>query len=77
MPEGLSAQIEYDAWERPGVFALLSRGGVQEDEMRRVFNLGIGFAFIVPEEDSGRLIGFLSGLGEAPAAIGRAVNTRR
>ncbi|MDR0648160.1 MAG: phosphoribosylformylglycinamidine cyclo-ligase [Synergistaceae bacterium] len=77
MPEGLSAQIEYDAWERPGVFALLSRGGVQEDEMRRVFNLGIGFAFIVPEEDSDRLIGFLSELGETPAAIGRAVNTGR
>ncbi|MDR1021579.1 MAG: phosphoribosylformylglycinamidine cyclo-ligase [Synergistaceae bacterium] len=77
MPEGLSARIDYDAWDRPGIFALLRRAGVEEAEMRRVFNLGIGFVFIVPEEASDSLTGFLRGLDEAPATIGRAVNTGR
>src|SRR5918994_1436442 len=48
LPDGLRAQIEWDAWERPAVFAWLARH-VAEDELRRVFNLGIGYLAVVPE----------------------------
>jgi phosphoribosylformylglycinamidine cyclo-ligase len=49
LPEGLEARIDWDAWERPRVFEWLAEQGVEEDELRRVFNLGIGMCGIVPE----------------------------
>jgi phosphoribosylformylglycinamidine cyclo-ligase len=50
-PEGLGAEIDLGAWTRPAVFAWLASLGVEEDEMRRVFNLGIGYAAVI-ETDS-------------------------
>ena len=55
IPPGLRAQIEYAAWERPPVFGWLERH-VEEDELRRVFNLGIGYCAVVPEP-TGLVIG--------------------
>ena len=47
--DGLQARIDWDAWERPRVFQWLAEQGVEEDELRRVFNLGIGLCAVVPE----------------------------
>jgi phosphoribosylformylglycinamidine cyclo-ligase len=49
LPDGLEAHIAWDAWERPPVFAWLAKQGVDEDELRRVFNAGIGMCAVVPE----------------------------
>ena len=46
-PDGVGAEIDLGAWTRPPVFDWLASLGVEEDEMRRVFNLGIGFAAVV------------------------------
>jgi phosphoribosylformylglycinamidine cyclo-ligase len=48
LPDGLVAEIDWDAWERSPVFDWLARH-VDEHELRRVFNLGIGFCAIVAE----------------------------
>lgn len=57
LPAGRSADIEWDAWERPLVFRWLGRH-VDEDELRRVFNLGIGWCAVVREAEPGeRVIG--------------------
>ena len=48
VPDGREAHIDWDAWERPAVFAWLAQH-VEEEELRRVFNLGIGFVAVVPE----------------------------
>jgi phosphoribosylformylglycinamidine cyclo-ligase len=56
MPAGLSAEIDWAAWERPPVFGWLA-GHVAEDELRRVFNLGIGFLAVVPEQGGDLVIG--------------------
>jgi len=48
LPAGLHAEIDWDSWERPPVFQWLARH-VEEDELRRVFNLGIGFCAVVTE----------------------------
>jgi phosphoribosylformylglycinamidine cyclo-ligase len=53
MPEGVEAEVDWDAWERPPVYAWLAANGVDEAELRRVFNLGIGMCAVVPESDSG------------------------
>jgi phosphoribosylformylglycinamidine cyclo-ligase len=50
LPTGLGAVIDPSAWQRPPVFAWLAEHGVAEDELRRVFNLGIGFCAVVPAD---------------------------
>jgi phosphoribosylformylglycinamidine cyclo-ligase len=56
LPDGLHAEIDWDAWERPPVFGWLARH-VAEDELRRVFNLGIGYLAVVPDPGDDLLIG--------------------
>jgi phosphoribosylformylglycinamidine cyclo-ligase len=51
LPEGLGAVVDPASWTRPSVFAWLASQGVEEDELRRVFNIGIGFCAIVPAAD--------------------------
>jgi phosphoribosylformylglycinamidine cyclo-ligase len=51
LPDGLGAVVDATAWERPPVFAWLAERGVEEDELRRVFNLGIGYCAVVPAGD--------------------------
>jgi phosphoribosylformylglycinamidine cyclo-ligase len=52
LPEGREAEIVWDSWQRPEVFAWLARH-VDETELRSVFNLGIGFCAVVPATDAG------------------------
>jgi len=56
LPEGVEARIDWDAWERPPVFAWLADHGVAEDEMRRVFNCGIGMCAVVAEPPPGATV---------------------
>ena len=50
---GLEPRIDWDAWERPPVYAWLTEQGVDEEEQRRVFNCGIGLCAVVPQRDVG------------------------
>ncbi len=54
-PTGLRAELDWDAWARPPVFAWLARH-VDEDELRRVFNLGIGWCAVVPDAQPGETV---------------------
>jgi len=56
VPEGLEASLDWEAWERPPVFAWLGDQGVEEDELRRVFNCGIGYCAVVAEPPPGSLV---------------------
>ena len=56
LPEGLRAEIFWDVWERPPVFGWLARH-VAEDELRRVFNLGIGYCAVVSDPRGHLVIG--------------------
>jgi len=56
LPAGLRAELDWDAWERPPVFAWLARH-VGEDELRRVFNLGIGYLAVMPDPGDELVIG--------------------
>lgn len=53
LPDGVGVEIDWGSWERPPVYAWLDGQGVQEEEQRRVFNLGIGMCAVVPAEDAG------------------------
>nr|MBA2618573.1 phosphoribosylformylglycinamidine cyclo-ligase [Rubrobacter sp.] len=52
---GLGAELDPGSWREPAVFGLIrSLGNISEDEMRRVFNLGVGFCAVVAPEDAER-----------------------
>ena len=51
LPDGLGAVLDPSGWERPPVFDWLAAQGVAEDELRRVFNIGIGYCAVVPAAD--------------------------
>jgi phosphoribosylformylglycinamidine cyclo-ligase len=56
LPEGRRAEIDWSSWERPEVFRWLGRH-VEEEELRRVFNLGIGYCAVVADPAGRQVIG--------------------
>ena len=56
VPDGLRVDLDWNAWRRPQAFGWLARH-VPEDELRRVFNLGIGYAAVVPDPGDALVIG--------------------
>jgi phosphoribosylformylglycinamidine cyclo-ligase len=56
-PEGLGALIYKDSWEVPVVFKWLQEAGnIQDSEMRRTFNMGIGMVLVVSPEAADRIL---------------------
>ncbi len=56
LPDGLRAEIDWEAWERPEVFQWLAERGVEETEARSVFNLGSGLCAVVPNPPADALV---------------------
>jgi phosphoribosylformylglycinamidine cyclo-ligase len=74
LPAGLQARLKRTAWPRPPIFAWLQRhGNVDEHEMHRVFNCGIGMAVVVAAVDVDRAMRKLGELGERVHRIGAIV----
>jgi len=72
IPAGLKLQIDWDAWEWPSLFNYIQRQGeVDVEEMRHVFNLGIGLILIVNSNAVQRLLTDLRASGEEPIIIGQ------
>ena len=64
LPDGLTAHIDYNSWRLPKLFnKIMLAGEIPEEEMKRVFNLGIGYCLVVPEdavEETQSMIGLQS-----------------
>lgn len=57
LPAQLKPVFDYSAWETPEIFLkIMNDGEIPESEMRKVFNMGIGIAFIVHKEDADKVI---------------------
>ncbi|HEX6988635.1 MAG TPA: phosphoribosylformylglycinamidine cyclo-ligase [Bacillota bacterium] len=70
LPRGLGIRLDARAWEAPPVFDWLAgAGGIEPAEMYRTFNMGIGFAVIVPAADADGLRRRLAADLGAPAWI--------
>ena len=51
LPEGIEVDIDYNSWPRPQIFESIAKyGTVVEEEMRSIFNLGIGYCIVVPPD---------------------------
>lgn len=72
--EGVDAEIDLSAWEPPRVFGFLAeRGGVEDAEMRKVFNMGVGYCLVVRPAFADSIAQKLAKDGERPRVIGRIV----
>lgn len=72
IPSPCVCRLSYQ-WPRPAVFDLIASKGVSEEEMRRVFNLGIGYVFIVSPDDEAEVVKVLEAMGEKPRRVGTVV----
>jgi phosphoribosylformylglycinamidine cyclo-ligase len=71
---GLGARLDAGSWEEPTIFGLIrSLGSITEDEMRGVFNLGVGFCAVVPPEEAEAGLEALRRAGCDAWRIGEAV----
>lgn len=78
LPEGLSAVIRKDAWRVPPIFTLIQKAGaIDEAEMYRVFNMGIGMAVIVSREQHTKVRSLLPEAIEIGEVTGRQDNAPR
>ncbi|RMG75087.1 MAG: phosphoribosylformylglycinamidine cyclo-ligase [Nitrospirae bacterium] len=71
IPDGLGAEIVESSWTVPPVFKLIKeKGKVSDKEMRRTFNMGIGFVFVVPDNEAEGALETLRGAGYESFLIG-------
>jgi phosphoribosylformylglycinamidine cyclo-ligase len=72
LPKKCNATIKKQSWPRPDIFTFLQNTGpVEEEEMYRVFNMGIGFVLIVAEDFADSIQRKLTKYGETVYKIGR------
>ena len=70
---GLSAKLHRDGWEMPKLFQWLQQGGVEDTEMHRVFNCGIGMVLVVDAAQADAIAATLREQGETVNRIGEIV----
>lgn len=71
LPRGCDAVVDETTWEAPRIFGEIQRrGAIGDDEMRKVFNLGLGMAAIVAREDVYRALDSLRAAGHRAVEIG-------
>ena len=74
LPEGLGAEIDLGSWTLPPVFGwLMAEGGLDEKEMLKTFNSGIGMVVVVAADRADALVALLEGEGETVARLGTVV----
>lgn len=74
LPEGRQAVIDPKAWPVPPIFgAIQQAAGVDDAEMRRTFNMGVGFLVVVASADAARARDLLEKAGERVYEVGEIV----
>jgi phosphoribosylformylglycinamidine cyclo-ligase len=74
IPKGLKLNIDWKSWEWPTIFKLIQKAGViTVEEMREVFNLGIGLIAVVNGSNAEKVIKISKELNEIPIVLGGVV----
>ncbi|KIN72552.1 phosphoribosylformylglycinamidine cyclo-ligase [Sulfitobacter guttiformis] len=74
LPEGLGAKINLDTWDLPPVFRwLTAHGGMDEEELLKTYNSGIGMIMVVPADKAEEAMKMLGDMGETVFNIGTVV----
>ncbi|MEP1766038.1 MAG: phosphoribosylformylglycinamidine cyclo-ligase [Sulfitobacter sp.] len=76
LPEGMGANIDLNAWELPAVFRWLTeQGGMEEAELLKTFNSGIGMIAVVPADKADAATALLRDMGEQVYTLGTVTET--
>ena len=76
--EGVALKIDKNSYEVPPIFKLIAeRGNIPERDMYNTFNMGIGMAVIVPENEVEKSLKILKEVGEEAYLIGEVVEGNR
>jgi len=71
LPNGLGAVLARGSWPEPAIFSVIREAGnVPEEDMRRTFNMGLGFILVVSEKEGERALSVLRKKGFAACMIG-------
>jgi phosphoribosylformylglycinamidine cyclo-ligase len=71
LPDGLGAEVRRGAWPEPRIFSVVAdAGGVADEEMVRVFNLGLGMLAVVPAGDVTAALASLAAAGHDAWEVG-------
>jgi len=71
LPRGLKLKINWSKWEVLTIFKIIqSAGEISDEEMREVFNMGIGLIFVVSKENTESALKLAKELSEQPIVIG-------
>ncbi|AOY78284.1 phosphoribosylformylglycinamidine cyclo-ligase [Clostridium formicaceticum] len=71
LPEEVDAHIQLDSWSIPEIFKMIQKiGNIQEEEMYKTFNMGIGMMLVVQAKDAESTLKVLQEVGESPYKIG-------
>ena len=78
LPKGMGAVIDRSSWTVPPLFEHLQQlGNVEDDEMLRTFNMGIGLIAVIPAEKIKKAKAILNRANERHCLIGRVVRGER
>lgn len=76
VPAGRGVHIDTTAWEPDPLFTLIQeRGNIAPAEMRRTFNMGVGFVIVIGADEADALLSSLAALGEQASIIGQIIDT--
>lgn len=71
VPKNFSINIDWNAWEIPGIFKLIQKtGSVTDDEMRKAFNVGIGLIAVVSPKEADNALALCKTINEETIVIG-------
>ncbi|MFA4838765.1 MAG: phosphoribosylformylglycinamidine cyclo-ligase [Candidatus Neomarinimicrobiota bacterium] len=74
LPDDLRLRIDWKAWNWLPIFRLIQEAGeIETEEMRKVFNLGIGMILIVDRSSADAIAGILNSSGESVTLVGEVV----
>ena len=74
LPDGSRLKVDWSSWEPLEIFYMIQQiGQVPEKEMRRVFNLGIGFIFVIDKNFVDAAIEVLNSIHQEPIIIGEII----
>ncbi|MDD5060114.1 MAG: phosphoribosylformylglycinamidine cyclo-ligase [Candidatus Omnitrophica bacterium] len=78
LPRNINVQIDKNSWKVPDIFKLIqSKGNIEDKEIYRTLNMGIGLVLIVKNNQASAIINKLSGLKLKSRVIGAAVKGKK
>jgi phosphoribosylformylglycinamidine cyclo-ligase len=77
VPEGAEPIINWECIKPHPIFSIIQDAGeIEDEEMRKVFNMGIGLVLVLNREEGERMVSYLGSMGEGATIIGEIVRKR-